>query len=61
MAEEKKCTGRCEMCTPNQRSYCAAQKVYYLEQDIAEIKMLLASKESISTIVTKEKIELEDE
>ena len=61
MANENKCTGRCEMCTPNQRSYCAAQKVYYLEQDIAEIKMLLASKESISTIVTKEKIELEDE
>ena len=41
MAEEKKCTGRCEMCSPNQRTYCAAQKMYYIEQDIAEIKTLL--------------------
>ena len=41
MAEEKKCTGRCEMCSPNQRTYCAAQKVYYIEQDMAEIKALL--------------------
>jgi hypothetical protein len=32
MAEEKKCTGRCELCNPNQRTYCAAQKSYYMEQ-----------------------------
>ena len=64
MAEEKKCTGRCEMCSPNQRTYCAAQKMYYLEQDMAEIKNLLVSgakKDEITTIVTKENVELEDE
>ena len=62
MVDEKKCTGRCELCNPNQRSYCAAQKAYYLEQDIAEIKRLLAGKESeITTIVTKEEIEIEED
>lgn len=56
MAEDKKCTGRCEMCTPNQRSYCAVQKVYYLEQDIADIKKLLADRNlgSVDTIISKD-------
>lgn len=64
MAEVNKCTGRCEMCTPNQRSYCAAQKAYYLEQDMAEIKQLLIArveKDEITTIVAKEDIEIEEE
>lgn len=64
MADERKCTGRCEMCSPNQRSYCAAQKAYYLEQDMAEIKQLLiarAEKDEITTIVAKEDIEIEEE
>lgn len=41
--ETKGCNGRCETCGMNQRSYCAAQKAYYLEQDISEIKLLLSS------------------
>ena len=59
MAEEKKCTGRCELCTPNQRTYCAAQKTYYMEQDIADIKKLLSGKDdgTITTIVAKDDIE----
>lgn len=63
MADEKKCTGRCELCSPNQRSYCAAQKAYFMEQDVAEIKRLLAGRENgaITTIVAKENIELEEE
>lgn len=55
MAEEKKCTGRCEQCTPNQRTYCAAQKAYYMEQDIADIKSLLRkSAGDVDTLVEKE-------
>lgn len=41
MAEERKCNGRCEQCSPNQRTYCAAQKALYMEQDVAEIKAML--------------------
>lgn len=61
MAEEKRCTGRCEMCTPNQRTYCAAQKAYYMEQDIADIKRLLISQNvMVDTIITKEDTEFEE-
>lgn len=60
MAEEKKCTGRCEMCSPNQRTYCAAQKMYYIEQDMAEIKALLKRNAGEVEIINKE-ITLEDE
>lgn len=60
MAEEKKCTGRCEMCSPNQRTYCAAQKVYYIEQDMAEIKALLKRNAGEVEIINKG-ITLEDE
>lgn len=41
MAEERKCNGRCEQCSPNQRTYCSAQKALYMEQDVAEIKAML--------------------
>lgn len=62
MAENKKCTGRCEMCTPNQRTYCAAQKSYYMEQDIADIKRLLISQNvMVDTIIAKEDTEVEEE
>lgn len=55
MAEEKMCKGRCEFCSPNQRTYCAAQKVLYLEQDIAEIKSLLKRNAGeVETLVEKE-------
>lgn len=60
MAEEKKCTGRCEMCSPNQRTYCAAQKVYYIEQDMAEIKALLKRNAGEVEIINQG-ITLEDE
>ena len=57
MAEEKKCTGRCELCTPNQRTYCAAQKMYYIEQDLIEIKALLRQGNTdVVTLVNKELI-----
>lgn len=50
------CTGRCERCNLNQRTYCAAQKAYYLEQELAEIKAIILSggNGEISTIVAKE-------
>ncbi len=60
MAEEKKCTGRCEMCSPNQRTYCAAQKMYYIEQDMAEIKALLKRNAGEVEIINQG-ITLEDE
>lgn len=58
--EEKKCTGRCELCSPNQRTYCAAQKMYYVEQDIAEIKALLKRNAGEVEIINQGVI-LEDE
>ena len=55
MGEEKICKGRCEMCSPNQRMYCAAQKILYIEQDIAEIKSLLnRGTGDVDTLVDKE-------
>ncbi|MBR0544535.1 MAG: hypothetical protein IIW98_08855 [Bacteroidaceae bacterium] len=39
--EERLCNGRCEMCSLNQRTYCSAQKMLFVEQDVAEIKALL--------------------
>ena len=43
------------MCSPNQRMYCAAQKILYIEQDIAEIKNLLRkSAGDVDTLVEKE-------
>ena len=60
MAEEKKCTGRCEICSPNQRTYCAAQKAYYIEQDMAEIKALLKRNAGEVEIINQG-ITLEDE
>ena len=58
--EEKKeigvCNGRCEMCNINQRSYCSAQKAYYIEQELIEIKRLLSkgNDDKIETLFIKE-------
>ena len=54
----KECSGRCEMCNINQRTYCSAQKAYYLEQELIEIKALLTSKDNgvIETIIAKESV-----
>lgn len=57
MAEDKLCKGRCEFCSLNQRTYCAAQKMLYIEQDIAEIKSLLKSNAGeVETLVEREEI-----
>lgn len=59
-SEEKKigCSGRCEHCNVNQRTYCAAQMAYYAQQEIAEIKAVLAAlgqkKEEDSIVVLRE-------
>ena len=39
--EKKGCTGHCEDCNINQRTYCAAQMAYYNQQEIASIKAIL--------------------
>ena len=52
------CSGRCENCNLNQRTYCAAQMAYYAQQEIAEIKALLASfsqrKEEDAIVILRE-------
>ena len=52
------CSGRCENCNVNQRTYCASQMAYYAQQEIAEIKAILASfsrsKEEDSIVVLRE-------
>ena len=40
---EKKCDGRCETCSVNQRTYCSAQMAYFAQQEIAEIKAMIAA------------------
>ena len=55
---QKGCTGRCENCNVNQRTYCASQMAYYAQQEIAEIKAILASfnrpKEEDSIVILRE-------
>lgn len=41
--EAKGCNGHCELCSVNQRTYCAAQMAYYNQQEIAEVKIMLAN------------------
>ncbi len=40
--ERKGCDGHCDRCTPNQRSYCAAQLAYYNMREISAIRADLA-------------------
>lgn len=64
MDMENKCNGRCEECSINQRTYCAAQMAYYSQQEIAEIKAILASsgsKEESDDIVVLRKDENPEE
>lgn len=68
--EEKKvgCSGRCEHCNVNQRTYCASQMAFYAQQEIAEIKAMLASfgrpkeegEEVIVVLREEEKVEEEE-
>lgn len=43
--EDKKigCTGRCENCNVNQRTYCASQMAFYAQSEISTIKSMLLS------------------
>lgn len=56
--QPKKCDGRCETCNINQRTYCSAQIAYYNQQEIAEIKAVLATFIAADQqgIITHEKI-----
>ena len=63
--ENKKvgCSGRCENCNVNQRTYCAAQMAYYAQQEIEEIKAFLASlaqKKEDAIVVLREEETLEE-
>lgn len=62
---EKKCDGRCETCSVNQRTYCAAQMAYFVQQEIAEVKAMIADmnkSEAKDIVVLREDIEIaEDE
>lgn len=40
---ENKCSGKCEECSVNQRTYCASQMAYYAQQQIAEIKAAIVA------------------
>lgn len=40
---ENRCNGRCEECSINQRTYCAAQMAYYAQQEIAAVKGMLSA------------------
>lgn len=37
------CSGRCENCNVNQRTYCASQMAYYTQNEIAEMKAIIIS------------------
>lgn len=57
------CSGRCENCNVNQRTYCAAQMAYYAQQEIEEIKAFLASlaqKKEDAIVVLREEETLEE-
>lgn len=58
------CTGRCENCSVNQRTYCASQMAYYAQQEISELKaMLLAvigKKEENVIVLRGETVGIED-
>lgn len=60
MESENKCNGKCENCSINQRTYCAAQMAYYNQKEIAEIKSLLLKSEEakINTIIREEKTDI---
>ena len=40
---KRQCDGKCENCTMNQRIYCAAQMAYYNQEEIGQIKAILAN------------------
>lgn len=56
--EQKSCNGRCEMCSVNQRTYCASQMAYYNQQEISEIKAILERQNTSNDtcIILREKV-----
>ena len=53
--QQNQCSGRCENCNINQRTYCAAQMAYYNQQEISSIKAVISDflaygKETIITL-----------
>ena len=61
--QPKKCDGHCETCNIYQRTYCAAQMVYYLQGEISQIKAVLvrlADKGDTSIILHEKCAENED-
>lgn len=40
---KNRCDGKCENCNINQRTYCAAQIAYYNQEEIGQIKAILAN------------------
>lgn len=50
---ENKCNGRCESCSVNQRTYCAAQMVYYMQEELTEIKSMLQIPENDKPIIIR--------
>ena len=59
MTEDKKCDGHCENCTINQRTYCAAQMAYYNQNEISQIKAIVASLTTSDdkNIIIKDKVQ----
>lgn len=54
MEEKRVCDGHCERCDINQRTYCAAQLSFYNQQEISEIKRMIAdtnTKREVQTII----------
>ena len=49
------CSGHCENCNINQRTYCSAQKMYYIEQDLIELRTMIMNNNNgdINTLVCK--------
>ena len=47
------CTGKCELCNINQRTYCAAQMVYYMQEELASIRSMLQMPENEKSIIIR--------
>ena len=56
--EKKGCTGHCEDSNINQRTYCAAQMAYYNQEEISQIKAVLAdmNKGCEENIILRDKV-----
>lgn len=54
-ATKVQCDGKCITCGINQRTYCTAQILYYMHQEITEIKNMLIKKDDTENIINKEK------